>query len=96
MLGVRDLILRSLTAGRVVITAPADTLPELAHVLAALLDRQLRAMRVTCVLTCSPGAVPEGGCPPTNIQTAIEASPGVQPAAVPCVICVLYDGILKM
>ncbi len=74
MLGVRDLILRSLTAGRVVITAPADTLPELAHILAALLDRELRAKRVTCVLTCSPGAVPEGGCPPTNIQTAIEAS----------------------
>ena len=94
VLGVRDLILRSLSAGRVVITAPAESLPELAHVLAVLMDRELRSKRVPCVLTCSPGAVPEGGCAPANIQTAIEASPrnAVRCLPVTSPICALEFG----
>ena len=74
ILSVRDQILRHLPAARrVVITAPAESLPELAHVLAVLLDRKLRADRVSCVLTCLAEVAAEGACVPTNIQEAVEA-----------------------
>ena len=73
MLGVRDLIQRNISAGPIVVTAPPECIPELAHALACLLDKQLRHMRVPCVLTCGPGSLPDGSCVPTNIQEAVQA-----------------------
>jgi len=80
VLCVQDLVQRNMSAGPIVIAAPPECIPELAHALGCLLDVQLRSKRVPCVLTCGPGSLPDGSCVPTNIQEAVQVRRACCPA----------------